>query len=155
MSVVARKIAATPKRTAAETWKVIIEMIADRSSQAWNELNAAAGIAAAIIAEEIPQQAPFIITGDGPRVRIYCEFGENAVLGDDCNEDPLLQKPISQDWHLYIPCAEDELSWTSAALKDISSSIIAYDKDKDPDIKKQDAEPQKLTINTNDFLKKL
>jgi len=154
MSVIARRIAATPKRTATEVWQLISELIADQSSSAWKDLVSVTGIAAAMIADDIPQSTPFVVVGEGPRVRIYCKYGEDALLGDDCNEDPLAQKPTSENWHVYIPCTAEDLPWVEASLSSISTSIVAYDKDKEPDIEKRVVGSRKLTVNIDTVLKR-
>ena len=156
MSTVARRIAASPKRTATEVWDVISQMLCEKSSDAEKALVSATGVIAGVISEEIPRDTPFVITGSGPRVKIYCQYGEDALDSECCNETPLAQKPMINEWKLYVPCASEDLEWLSLALKNISSSVIAYDKTAEPDIPVEKTYDQKgLTLNKENFLTKL
>lgn len=155
MSVIARKIAATPKRTATEAWQVVVGMVSDPSSNARKTLESVTGVVSAVIVDEILTDTPIIFTGNGPRIRIYCVYGEDALLDENCNEGSLVQKPTSEDWHVYLPCAEEDLSWITESLKPVSAFVTAYNKDKEPNIEKGDEESQSLTVDTTSFLNKL
>ena len=52
-----------------------------------------AGTACASIASEAPKEAPIVIWGGGPRVRVYCVFDEDAITQDGVNEDALPKSP--------------------------------------------------------------
>jgi len=154
MSTIARRIAATPKRTAVEAWQVISGIIADQSSPAKKILDSITGVVSAIISDEIPQEAPFVIVGSGPRLKIYCEYGDGALSEDNCNEDPLVQKPVLENWRLYIPSAAEDITWITSALTTVSTFVTAYDKDKELEITDNQNSSQKLTINKTVFLNK-
>lgn len=154
MSTIARRIAATPKRTADEAWQVISDIIADSSSPAKKVIDSITGVASAVIADEILQEAPFVIVGSGPRLKIYCEYGDGALSEDDCNEGSLVQKPLLGNWHLYIPCSPEDITWITSALVTVSTFISAYDKDKEPEIENNQGDLQKLTIDKTGFLDK-
>lgn len=155
MSTIARRIAASPKRTATEAWEVMSRILCEESSPAGKELSAVKGVVASIISEEIPQNAPFIVKGVGPRIRIYYQYGEDALNAEGCNEELLTQKPMTDTWKLYVPCAEEDLKWISSALKSLSSSVVAYDKATEPDIQDEASEQKGLTLNIDNFLTKL
>lgn len=155
MSVLSRKIAATPKRSVDEAWQVIVNMVSEPSSEARKILESITGVASAIIVDEIPAGIPIVFTGKGPRIRIYCVYGEDALLDDNCNEEFLVQNPTVEDWHTYLPCAQDDLVWITEALKPASKFVTAYDKNKEPDVEKSVEATNSLTVDTGNFLDKL
>lgn len=155
MSTIARIIAATPKRTADEAWQIIVDLISDQSSEAAKTLRSITGVASAIIVDEVPSNVPIIVIGKGPRLRIYCVYGEDALLDDNCNEESLVQKPTTEDWHIYLPCVQDELDWVTQSLELVSDFVTAYDKDKEPDTEKGADPVEPLTLDKNSFLNKL
>lgn len=155
MSAIVRKIASSPKRTAVEVWETICKMISDQSSDTIKVLESVTGISSAIISDEIPKDTPIILVGKGPRVRIYCVYGEDALSEDNCNEYSLIQKPTSGNWHMYLPCNQEDMPWLTEALSIISDSITVYDKEKELNVEKQPEEPKGLTIDPSSFLDKL
>lgn len=125
-TVLSRRIAATPARTASDTWRRIVEILApDAKSAARTELESIAGIACSSIASEALKVEAAVMHGAGPRVRVYCVFGEDAVSGDDVNEGALAKAPTEGDWSLSLPCKADDLTWSQAALAKLSSRITA------------------------------
>ena len=58
MTVVRRTIRSVPQRTAAQTWEVIVDVIAPTKGSARDELLSIAGIASSILAEEITSESP-------------------------------------------------------------------------------------------------
>jgi hypothetical protein len=155
-TVIARTIASSPKRTATETWGVITSLLdPDPNGSGRSELEKAAGIAASSIASEAPTDDGFVVNGNGPQVRIYCLYGEDAVSDDGVNEDPFQEPPAAGDWRLSIPCLPEDLDWMQKKLKSISSRISARavgEKVAD----EQSASVTRaanFTINSNEFLK--
>ena len=125
-TIIVRSIASSPKRTATETWGVIASLLdPDPKGLGRSELEKAAGIAASSIASEAPVEDAFIVHGNGPQVRIYCVFGDNAVSDDGVNEDPFQEPPAAGDWRLSVPCLPEDLDWMQRKLKFISSRISA------------------------------
>lgn len=153
MSIIARKIAATPKRTATEAWEIMVGLISDPSSDARKILDSITGVVSAIIVDEVLSDAPIIITGKGPRLRFYCVYGEDALSNDNCDEEPLIQKPTEENWHIYLPCSNEDLTWITESLKQIKN-VTPYDKDKEPEIEKNGQATDSLSIDTNTFLNK-
>ncbi len=103
MSVIARRFASIPERTAIETWKAISALLAsDPKSAAARELASVAGIACSLITREA-MTSPLVAYGAGPRVRVYCLYNENAVEGDDANESGLAFDVTDGDWKPKAP----------------------------------------------------
>ncbi len=126
MTTVARRIAATPARPASEAWAVMVGLLApDRDGEAWLELMSVAGIASTLIADEAFDESPAVVRGSGPRVRLYCLYGEEAVSGDGVNEAALAFNPTEGEWRMSLPCLPDDLGWVRAALAKKSSRITA------------------------------
>src|SRR5882724_832289 len=127
-SITARRVVATPTRSVSETWMTIIKMIAPQEdSEARKELEAVAGTASALIADEALKDAAAIIYGNGPRIRIYCLYDDEAISGDNKNENTLAAIPTEGDWKMSLPCPEEDLEWVQAALTRKSSRITARD----------------------------
>ena len=127
MTVVARRFAASPIRTASETWNAIINLISTEGSDARKELESVRGVMASLIADEAPRDAAIVVAGNGPRLRIYCLYGSDAVDGDDRDERALSWEPVEGDWSMQVPCDGDDLEWVKTAIEKASSRIIAYD----------------------------
>ena len=64
MSVVARRIRATPERSASETWQVIVDLLAPDDGSARVELMSIEGIASSIISTESPKDSPIVVQGE-------------------------------------------------------------------------------------------
>jgi hypothetical protein len=158
MTVVARRFASTPARTAAETWEQITDLIAGVGSTARQDLQAVGGVAASIIADEIPQQAPIVVMGNGPRLRVYCVYGDSAVTGDDCDEQELAWTPTESDWKMFLPCAEEDLEWVRNALQSRSKKVFAYEAEKGviPELESETEGSSNaiLSVNIKEFLRK-
>lgn len=73
------------------------------------------------------EKQPIIVIGDGPRVRFYCLYGDEAISGDEANEAPLPVMTLKGNWEIHIPFVEEELNWAVGALKKHSNRIFAYD----------------------------
>ncbi len=126
-TIVARRFAATPQRTGMETWTAITKLLASEFSESRKDLDAVAGIMASIIVGEIPAKHPFVVAGNGPRLRVYCVYGQDAVTGEDCNEDTLSWIPTEGDWKMLVPCEPEEVDWLNKALAKYSSRMKASD----------------------------
>lgn len=132
MTVVARRIVATPGRSASEVWALIASLLApDESSDAKRELESVSGIAGNLIADEAFEHAAGVVYGSGPRVRLYCLYGDAAISGDSANESALAFNPTEGDWRMSLPCPAEDLDWVRDALKNKSSRVTARDMDED------------------------
>ena len=104
-TVVSRTFRSSPHRDALQTWDAIVELLTQgKDGTARSELRAVAGVAASLIADQAPKSAPIVATCDGPRTRIYCLFDEDAIDGDDANEEVLGFEPLKGDWGVSLPC---------------------------------------------------
>lgn len=158
-SVVARRIIATPARHASEAWKKMVDLIApDRNSEARRELESVDGIASSLITEEAFKDAPAVVRGKGPRVRLYCLYGDDATRGEDANEATFAIVPTEEEWKLSLPCPTDDLTWVQAALKNKSTRITARDlsepvTDEDEDSQQGNAAAKAVIINREEFFR--
>lgn len=127
MSVVARRIRATPERSAAEAWRFIVDLISPSGSGPRRELEGAGGVGAYIIADEIPKEAAIVVAGCGPRLRIYCLYGEDAIAGEGSNEADLSWDPTAGEWTMWLPVPSEDIGWVRAQLAKCGKRIVAYD----------------------------
>lgn len=155
-TVIKRSVASTPARTPGETWDVIIGILApDGKSSASAELKKVAGVMAATISSEAPKDDAFVLYGNGPQIRVYCVFGDDAISGGGVNEDEPAESPTNGDWRLSIPCLEEDLAWIQKKLKSLSSRITARVIDESVEYEKTQAENSSagMVINLQEFLK--
>lgn len=155
-TVVARRVASTPARTARETWDKIMEILApDPKSDARKELARVAGVACASISSEATKEAAIVVWGGGPRVRVYCVFGEDAITRDGVNEDAVTRSPTEGDWRMSIPCPPEDVEWSKRKLASVTARVSARSPEDDVDDEGQEsnAVARTLTINAEEFLK--
>ena len=128
MSVVSRKLRSTPVRSASDTWNCVSFLLApNAASDAHKELMSVSGLACSLISSEAMKDAAIVCTGKGPRVRVYCLYDEDSIIGEDANESPLQHCPTEEDWEVSLPCPADDLEWVRRNLKEKSSRITARD----------------------------
>jgi hypothetical protein len=133
VTVISRSVCATPKRSALETWAVIVGIIApDAKDPAREELTKVSGVAASCISAEAPKNDAIVVFGGGPRLRIYCLYNDDAILGDSASEDPVRESVTGDGWRLSLPCEEDDLEWIQRKLKSLSSKVTARKLGDDP-----------------------
>jgi hypothetical protein len=126
-TLVRRRFAATPVRSASATWAAIVDVIAPRGAQGREELLEVAGVASSLIAAEALETVPAVVSGGGPQLRIYCLYDEEAIVGDDVNEDGLSWSPTDGDWKMELPCPPQDIEWVQSALVALSERIVAID----------------------------
>lgn len=132
MTVHARRVASLPVRSATDTWDFVVDLIAPTNQGARDELQAASGVAASLITREAMKDAPIVVVGSGPRLRVYCVYGQKAIEGTHVHEASLPVTPAeTNDWLVSLPCPDEDLPWITAALQDCSPRIVARDL-KDP-----------------------
>lgn len=125
-TVVKRTVASVPARTASETWAVIVDLIApDPHSAAHRDLDAVAGVAASLITDEALRDDALVVHGAGPRLRIYCVYGDDAIEGDRASEGALSFVATDGEWNMSLPCAEEDLMWVRRSLARGSSRVTA------------------------------
>src|SRR5674476_151024 len=125
MSIISRTFAASPARTAAQTWDVIVNTIADGEEQVKTELNSVAGIVASIISDETTKNNAITVIGTGLRLKIYCLYGDDAI-SDEANETSLNWKLFESDWEIHFPVEEEDLDWVSKLLKEKGNKFKTY-----------------------------
>ncbi len=130
MSVLARRVNAVPARLASVAWSRIVDLVAPTNASARGELLAITGVAASLITRQSLHASPFIVTGDGPRIRVYCVYGDDAVEGAKANEAALPASPAETDtWSASLPCPAADLPWVQSQLAQLSSRVTARDMD--------------------------
>jgi len=157
MSVVSRKIRSTPVRSSGTTWDYMVALLApDPTSDSHQELMAVKGVASSLISSESMTHAAVVCSGNGPRVRMYCLHGEDAITGEDAKEDALPHCPTEDgDWEVSLPSPERDLDWVRTALAKHSSRITARDKSERLGPTGSDDNKSSLStaINTEAFLR--
>lgn len=125
-TVLARTVAATPERTASATWAKIVEILApDQGCEARAELERVKGVVMASIASEATRDDAIVVHSGGLRVRIYCVFGDDAINGDQVNEEPLTRSPFGDGWQISIPCLAEDVGWSQRQLHATSTRATA------------------------------
>lgn len=155
MTVVARRLASIPARLASETWLRVVQLVAPTNTAAQDELRRVTGIASSLITREAMKESPIVLAGDGPRIRLYCVYGEKAIEGESVNESSLPGSPAeSDDWAMSLPCPADDLPWVQASLRRHSSRVSARDMAETipPETEKEESDSQ-ASINLESFLR--
>lgn len=154
MTVIVRRIVAAPVRSASNVWALITDLLAPNDGTAHSYLRSVSGVASALIASETPKDEPIVVWGQGPRIRIYCLFGEDALAADTKDEDPFAKCPTSDDWFMSLPCSEEDLPWVKEELKRLGTRVSAR-KLGEPveETEKSDRSSENLQINKDAFLK--
>lgn len=128
MSTVRRTIRSIPYRDSVSTWRHIVALLTqDKNAAAAAELEAVAGVAESVIADGAVQNAPIVVTCDGPRTRIYCTYDEDALDESEASEEPLSFDSLQGDWAVSLPCHADDLTWVQRALRGMSTRVTARD----------------------------
>ncbi len=156
MTVVARRIRATPERNALDAWQVIVDLIAPIDGAARRELLGIEGIASSVISTEAPKDAPIVVRGKGPRVRMYCLYNDEAISGDDASETALADCPTDGEWAMSLPAGAVDVAWVKDALAKKSVRVTVREKSEpvdDGEEQSKQASTTKASINTEAFLK--
>ena len=156
MTVVARRIRATPERGASDAWQVIVNLIAPKDGVARRELLGIEGIASSIISTESPKDSAMVVRGKGPRVRMYCLYDDEAISGDDANEAALAECPTEGDWLMSLPADADDVAWVKDALAKKSTRVTVREKGEafdDGEEKSSNATVTEAAINMEAFLR--
>jgi hypothetical protein len=95
-----------------------------------------------------------VVAGAGPRARLYCVYGEEAIEGVGVSESALPGSPAeSSTWSMSLPCPVEDLSWVRASLERLSSRITARDMAETSLPEPDDEMAEKATINVESFLR--
>ena len=153
MTVVSRRIAATPGRSASAAWERIVDLIAPSAGPARSELQNIAGLASTVISDEALKSDACVVYGSGPRLRIYCVYGDDAVAGENTNESTLTFTPTDEPWHMSLPCLSEDLAWIGDALKKKSTHVVAREIGTDVEDEPQKAATVGAVVNREAFLR--
>lgn len=117
-TVVARRVAATPVRTASQTWTTITELLTEPGTAAHGDLTAITGAASILISEEYTHLAPIVVMpASGPRIRVHTVHGMDEALEASQQESPLYGGRLAAPgWRMSLPCGTADLAAMSAAL---------------------------------------
>jgi hypothetical protein len=153
-TVASRTFRSIPYRDAGATWNAIVELLTKGvASEARRQLLAVAGVASSLIADDTPGSAPILVACDGPRTRIYCVYDDDALDSSAGNEDALGFDPLKGDWSMSLPCAKEELTWVTNALKQHSTRITARDLASGIASGAGSGKAEEMTLNVEGFLK--
>lgn len=123
MTVIRREIVSVPRRTPAETWDAICELVSKAGSDAWSELRRAANVATSLIAQEATKDDAAVFSGTGPQVRIYTLHDDDSIEADLDDEQPLATYVADGDWSASLPADASDVGWASSALEKVSTRI--------------------------------
>ncbi|MFN7995277.1 MAG: hypothetical protein U0Q18_16840 [Bryobacteraceae bacterium] len=104
---------------------MITNLLAPTEGDGRRELSSVQGVACSLISSEAPSADAIVIWGNGPRVRVYCLFGEDAITGEDKAESALASCPTDGEWSLSLPCPEEDLVWVRDELAALSKRVTA------------------------------
>lgn len=130
MSTVRRTIISNPERTSIETWTKITGIVCGEDKNAKKEFNSVSNVICSLLPEELMKANPMIVKGAGSQLRVYCLYGEDAMTGEDANEDDLSWEITAKSWTAYLPCSQTELAWYEKALSNASDNFKVYDFEK-------------------------
>lgn len=144
-----RDIASIPKRSAAQSWSVITDLITGPDSVDAKTLTAAASIMESLITDEHPGKCPIIIKGVGNRLVIYLAFNEDAMEAN-FSVDKLNWNPTAGQWSMTAPCDPEDVAWMNKALQERAPRISVHDVNSPPadeDDKDSASTTQTLKVN--------
>lgn len=121
-----RDISSIPERSASETWDRIVDLVIGNGSTDVHQLKAAAGVMGSIITDEHPAVRPILLEGVGPQLRIYCEYGMDAIETGS-KVDALNWNPTDGDWTMHVPCDSENIDWVRKSLAASSPRIKVFD----------------------------
>jgi hypothetical protein len=123
MTTIRREIVSVPRRTPAETWDAICELVSKAGSDARSELRRAANVATTLIAQEATKDNAAVFSGTGPQVRIYTLHDDDSIEADLDDEQPLTTYVADGEWSASLPADASDVGWASAALEKASTRI--------------------------------
>src|SRR5262249_51414618 len=121
-----RDISSIPERSASETWDRIVDLVTGEGSKDVQQLKAAAGVMGSIITDEHPAIRPILLEGVGPQLRIYCQYGMDAIETGS-TIDALNWNPTTGDWTMHVPCDPENIDWVKKSLATSSPRIKVFD----------------------------
>ncbi len=141
MTTIARRFAARPVRTSIEAWAAVRDALCQDNNPAVDEFDRIQGVAASVISSNLPAAHPFVFIGEGPRVRVFMVYDNQALEGEDLNESPLVSSPFRSSWTGWVPALPDEIELVQTHLRRMSDCFVAYNVNHDlpePQASRQD-----------------
>jgi hypothetical protein len=159
MSTIRRDFRASPYRTGSETWEAIACLFApDGKSAARKELLSVLGVASQLISSESVKSHPIVSSGSGPRVRVYCLYNDDATNPENAKEATLAFNATEKDWKVSIPAEPEDVNWSTAEIKKLSSRITVREKTEavegdDEGSASQQSSSGNMKVDLKEFLK--
>ena len=156
-TVVARRILASPARLSSAVWQKITDLVTNGDSASVAEFTKVKGIGSCLINDEVLEKYPLVVKNKGPRLRVYCLYGEDAVSTEEKNEETLSWSPTAESWHAFLPCLSGDLEEMAKLLAGKSKKFSVYDVEKgmpddDPGADESSVEDDKMiTVNWSNF----
>ena len=121
-----RNIASIPIRSASETWKAIIDLVTRVDSVDGAQLAAASSVMESLIVDGYPANVPIVLKGHGPRLVIYCFYGEDALeAGNEIER--LHWNPTGGDWSMTVPCDPEDVDRINKVLRSRAPRISVHE----------------------------
>ena len=154
-TVVRRDFRSVPSRDAHATWVAIVNLLTQgKEGDRRKELMSVAGVASSLITDQAPRSSPIVVTCDGPRTRVYCQYDDDALDESDANESKLGFDPLKGEWQVSLPCAEEDLAWVRSALSALTKRVVARDLEAGLDAEKsQGFAVAEVALNLKGFFK--
>jgi hypothetical protein len=143
-----RDIASIPRRSAKETWDVIVDLITGPESVDSDTLTEAESVMQSLIADEHPCKVPIVVKGAGNRLVIYLVVGEEA-MDADMSVDPLSWNPTKGNWSMSAPADADDVNWMNKTLKTRAPRISVHDVNTLPSVDDEDNSSDTAGISIN------
>lgn len=147
-SVVVRRFAASPARISSNVWEAITKLVCRGDKNAEAEFKKVAGVASCLINDEAFTNSPMSLKNDGPRLRVYCVYGDDAIAGENVNEAALSWDPTKGDWIAYLPCLTDDFAMMEKSIKGKSAHFKIYDVEKGVPDEEEKAEASAKSENS-------
>lgn len=153
MTVNARRVRATPYRSASAAWTLMVELISKPGTTARSELNSIAGTLSAVVASEATRDAAITLSGTGPLVRLYSLHDDKALTDDDADETALASCPTEGEWVMSVPVDDEDLEWVKTSLAKHTKRVTARNKDEKPSMKSNSAFAAEAVVDMEAFFR--
>jgi len=113
-----RRIASVPVRSVTQTSDRFLEFAAAwGGSERIGDLSPAAPILRALILDRILQRSPVVVEYESHRLRLFCEYEDEALDISPEDEDlpSRLPHPVGGDvsWRMVVPCPDGLVAWAT------------------------------------------
>lgn len=125
MTVIARRVPAVPAQMPGAAWDEICALLSQPDSATFEELRSIKHVGSMLITEEYTRDAPIILSGTGPQVRVYTLHGDDSIDAEPPASIPF--DPTDGDWRLSLPAAGDDVHLARSLLVGHSDQITIRD----------------------------